>query len=54
MEQLVENLTNEVDVLHKENKALKDDNKDLAYHRDPSTSEHQDSRQEEGDDNEQE
>lgn len=53
MEQLIEKLTNEVNVLCKENKALKDDNQDSAHHKNPSASEHQESRLEEGGENDQ-
>ncbi|XP_042953522.1 uncharacterized protein LOC122290063 [Carya illinoinensis] len=54
MEQLVEKLTNEMNVLCEKSQALKDDNQDSAHHGDPSANEHQESRQEEGGDNDQE
>lgn len=52
MEQLMERLTNEMNVLREENQTLKGDIQDLAQHGDPSASEHQESKREEGDENE--
>lgn len=54
MEQLVEKLTDEMNVLCEENDAFKDNNQDSVQGSDPSANKHQESRQDEGDDNKQE
>lgn len=50
MKQLIEKLTNKMDILYKENQALKDNHQNLAHHEELSASEHLESwREEEGD-----
>lgn len=54
MEQIIEELTNKMDVPYEANKTLKDNIQGALHDEEPITSEHHRSRHVEGDDNEQE